>query len=974
MGVFTNKNILQKIIIAFVCIILLNFCFAPSCQATFGGIMMTRVRDFACALADVVMSVIQLGLTGKWQDAVDAQGTAVTDSSVAYWEEDSKMEYPIIQVSPELIFANKIQVLSVDFFGDDDEDYLITSDSNILNTLRSIIASWYVTLRTISIVALLSVLIYIGIRIMISSTSQDRAKYKQRLVDWLVAFCLLFVMHYLMSGIVNIIERINDLLVSACNVESGLDLNDEYGDVVYNPYVGNSLALSDSYSNDIEEWTTDWFASYGIAVESITYDTASGQYNLTLDFNETVNEKYILSGIKDHFESTGLDTNERLAALKTYYNLTGEASTLIISCNMTETDTDIEVTGVTVPSENNTNLVTGLGNYIDTLIYYVTGETTEEGLWDTALANYLNESFTEYSTAPETATDLNLTKKTTTKGKSVYVSDDATTDGATILYFINYARLYVQASTNSDSYVATSWGYLVLYIILVFYTASFTLKYMKRVIYIAFLTLMAPLVALTYPLDKMKDGQAQGFNMWFKEYTFNILIQPLHLLIYTILVGSSMTLVSHNVIYGIVAIGFVMPAEKLMRKFFGFENATTLSAAGSFAGGAVFSSILNTLKRPGSRGRGPEDKEKDDNKIRQANAGGGGVNEDATLTGKGSISTAPIASEEKGDTEQEKKKSNEDNNNNEAETAEQQAKKIMQEAAKKAQEAQNANGAMPAPGWKDEVQMTAFDRMRNRKAEGKSAIPIKDMAGSVLGRYRYNIRKEEKRILKGTLKSAGRFTRRLAVGIVPAGALGTIGLAMGAASGDLSKAAQYAALGAGTGYSFANYYGDKAAKLGGEITKGGAQSASDAFWGDETKKRSQYKFDKEWKKNADNIDALVKVYGTRKQAFTAINDGSVQALLNSNITDPKMVGKALKVRDKYLGKGWSEDEALNRAVAIAKWHRDSGKAIYEKNSYARQVFRSQTLNEIMKNNPTLSQEAALSRVDEILEEMESFEG
>ena len=37
----------------------------------------------------------------------------------------------------------------------------------------------------------------------------------------------------------------------------------------------------------------------------------------------------------------------------------------------------------------------------------------------------------------------------------------------------------------------------------------------------AFLTLIAPLVALTYPIDKMNDGQAQAFNRWMKEYIFN---------------------------------------------------------------------------------------------------------------------------------------------------------------------------------------------------------------------------------------------------------------------------------------------------------------------------------------------------------------------------------------------------------------------------------------------------------------------
>ena len=85
--------------------------------------------------------------------------------------------------------------------------------------------------------------------------------------------------------------------------------------------------------------------------------------------------------------------------------------------------------------------------------------------------------------------------------------------------------------------------------------------------------------------------------MWFREYVINVLIQPVHLLLYMILVGGAMELVEVNIIYAVVAIGFLIPAEKLIRKFFGFDNAGTLSAAGSFAGGAVFSAAINKLNK-----------------------------------------------------------------------------------------------------------------------------------------------------------------------------------------------------------------------------------------------------------------------------------------------------------------------------------------------------------------------------------------
>ena len=118
----------------------------------------------------------------------------------------------------------------------------------------------------------------------------------------------------------------------------------------------------------------------------------------------------------------------------------------------------------------------------------------------------------------------------------------------------------------------------------------------------AFLTMIAPLVAMTYPIDKMTDGKAQAFDAWLKEYIFNLMIQPLHLLLYTILVTSAFDLVSTNAIYSLVAIGFMMPAERLLRRFFGFEKAKTPGLLGGAAGAALAMTGLQNLVKPRHKG------------------------------------------------------------------------------------------------------------------------------------------------------------------------------------------------------------------------------------------------------------------------------------------------------------------------------------------------------------------------------------
>ncbi len=87
--------------------------------------------------------------------------------------------------------------------------------------LKDNIARWYIALRTFALVGLLSVLLYLGIRIVLSSASaQNKAKYQSMLKDWLVAICILFVLHYLMAFMLSFTSKINDMFSANVLVSS----------------------------------------------------------------------------------------------------------------------------------------------------------------------------------------------------------------------------------------------------------------------------------------------------------------------------------------------------------------------------------------------------------------------------------------------------------------------------------------------------------------------------------------------------------------------------------------------------------------------------------------------------------------------------------------------------------------------------------------------------------------------------------
>lgn len=160
---------------------------------------------------------------------------------------------------------------------------------------------------------------------------------------------------------------------------------------------------------------------------------------------------------------------------------------------------------------------------------------------------------------------------------------------------------YLYAEAWSPSFTQGV-GTTILYGILIMITFLFLIMYLKRVIITAFLIIISPLITITYSIDKMGDGKSQALNNWLKEFTYNILIQPFHCIIYGALVLTSVTAMSTDksvatLIMSIVAMLFMYKAEDLVKKIFGVQPS---SLGNVLAGGAFALSAMNMLKRKNS--------------------------------------------------------------------------------------------------------------------------------------------------------------------------------------------------------------------------------------------------------------------------------------------------------------------------------------------------------------------------------------
>lgn len=280
-----------------------------------------------------------------------------------------------------------------------------------------------------------------GIRIIIASTSGEKAKYKERILDWIIAFCLLFFMHYIMAASVTVVEKINTMLGKATGVNDGIDIPSEYGTVEYVGVKGSAPIGGGDYD------TGGWSATY----DGMTDDEAISNAKSRIKGN-IISEDSSFTNV-----SQDSDIWAHITTIISRYQVVYDNGTLTIS-KTTELDTNDG-------SERRT--------------YYV-------------------------SFSP---------KSGNSGGESVGSSDImlVSDDSSKVLYFINYARLFLNVKDDNE-YIPMSVGYLIIYIALVVFTVVFTIRYIKRVIYMAFLTMIAPMVAMTYPLDKLKDRKSTGME------------------------------------------------------------------------------------------------------------------------------------------------------------------------------------------------------------------------------------------------------------------------------------------------------------------------------------------------------------------------------------------------------------------------------------------------------------------------------
>lgn len=128
-----------------------------------------------------------------------------------------------------------------------------------------------------------------------------------------------------------------------------------------------------------------------------------------------------------------------------------------------------------------------------------------------------------------------------------------------------------------DNLTGRGFGYnlfttTVIIYILTWYQVKFFLYYLHRTIEVNFLVVVAPLVTITYSIDKIGDGKAQAFGNFVQEITLKSAIQLIHAVLYVVFIATAGALAVSQPILALVFFAALSRAEKIAKNVFAIKE------------------------------------------------------------------------------------------------------------------------------------------------------------------------------------------------------------------------------------------------------------------------------------------------------------------------------------------------------------------------------------------------------------------
>lgn len=233
--IFNNKTFIR--IISFALCFFMFFSFTTSVHAGLIDDIKNGIKNAFLDLFDKVLAEISKIIVSFGDGIVHIMARATGE----------------VVTIDKLVF-NKVDKVSIDYW-----NYTNSNATEISTPIKNYMAipvqKWYKVFNRIAIMVYMIVLVYIGIAIMLSSTGEKRARYKELTMTWVIGIAILFLFPYVMKYTIKLNDALTNMIANVSTSfgftqQEGtggdlgqlgfLDVAYEYGKPEFSKHLGNS--------------------------------------------------------------------------------------------------------------------------------------------------------------------------------------------------------------------------------------------------------------------------------------------------------------------------------------------------------------------------------------------------------------------------------------------------------------------------------------------------------------------------------------------------------------------------------------------------------------------------------------------------------------------------------------------------------------------------------------------------------------
>lgn len=422
----------------------------------------------------------------------------------------------------DAIVFNQYEPVVVDYFGEGRGQYY--------SLMQTVVNGWFNAFKVWAEIILVIILVAMGVKTMLISGTGQQRKVSGMLVGWLTAVALLFFGPFFMKYAL----AMNDAIVRT---------------------------LRNGAKSMYSIYNYDFITRYGIKVPNqYDYQTGEDSESVFIDMLYDIQEQ-----VKD-LESVEAEELDRLHADIDY-----------IKTQLRQIEKTEGVSfRVQTPSSGNKTINNA---EIQTMTQVLKGKSPEEAVnlacqkvlvkdpetkkyvEDSGMTEWVREKLLEYATSLQRANEL---EKVNTQISNYLQMVDKNVD--------------LMGTMMRRAHETYRLVFVLIWLLLIYQLVALVVLYYKRLLMIAVLIIIFPLVVAFYAFEKLMGiEKPQGLHTWVVEYLLNVFIQSVHALVYVMLIETGLEIFeqdSDNWLVFFFSVTALFPMESIVRAIIGLRGNT----------------------------------------------------------------------------------------------------------------------------------------------------------------------------------------------------------------------------------------------------------------------------------------------------------------------------------------------------------------------------------------------------------------